>query len=293
MYPIRTLSGQEYLPPEGRCWANIREVYDRLVSDNRIWFGKSGDARPRSKTFLSEVDGATAWTWWPNEEVGHTQEAKKEIIAMMGKEDQFETPKPVRLIQRILQVSTQKDSIVLDSFAGSGTTGHAVLQQNTSDGGTRSFVLIEMEDYAETLTAERMRRAISGYGDGDSHVNALGGGFSYDELGPEIFLEDGSVNWAVGRSAVAAYLWHTETGTRLPTSAGGEDGRFLGEYLGVSYYLFAEEGKETVLDYSLLHSINNSNDPLVIYADACTLSAEFLLRHSITFKKIPRDIARF
>jgi len=166
------------------------------------------------------------------------------------------------------------------------------LKQNKSDGGNRSFILVEMEDYADSLTAERMRRVISGKAAASESMESLRSGFDYLELGAELFAEDGSLNWAVGKNAISAYVWHTETGTGLP-KADGKNQSFLGTHLGVSYYLFAEEGKTTVLDYSLLQSIDRSSSSFVIYSDACALSAEFLLRHSITFKKIPRDIARF
>ncbi|RMH45198.1 MAG: site-specific DNA-methyltransferase, partial [Gammaproteobacteria bacterium] len=163
MYEIRTPGGTEYSPPPGRCWGNIEEVFLRLVAEGRIWFGKSGKSRPRVKTYLSETSGKSAWTWWSNKECGHNQEAKKEIIEVLGHVIPFDTPKPTRLIQRILQIATDKDSLVLDSFAGSGSTGHAVLKQNAEDGGNRRFILVEMdENIAANVTAERVRRVIEG-----------------------------------------------------------------------------------------------------------------------------------
>lgn len=107
MYKIVSPSGEVFEPPPGRCWANVRSVFDALKADGRIWFGKSGTARPRVKTFLSEQQGMSAWTWWPNEEVGHNQEAKKESIALFGADNAFATPKPERLIERIVKIATQ------------------------------------------------------------------------------------------------------------------------------------------------------------------------------------------
>ncbi|MDO5656775.1 MAG: site-specific DNA-methyltransferase [Paracoccus sp. (in: a-proteobacteria)] len=162
-YKITLPSGDIISPPPGRCWSMLEPEFERLRNDNRIWFGVNGDARPRIKNFLSESAGTSAWTWWPNGEVGHNQEATKEVLRILGGDASFDYPKPVRLIRRILDLATDKDSIILDSFAGSGTTAHAVLEANKRDGGNRRFILVEMEDYADRLTAERVRRVINGY----------------------------------------------------------------------------------------------------------------------------------
>ena len=116
------------------------------------------------------------WTWWPNVEVGHNQEATKELNQVLGKTGEFETPKPERLINRILQIATDKHSIILDSFAGSGTTAHAVLNLNKKDKGNRKFILVEMEDYAENITAERVHRVMQGYGEGGECSGRYGRG---------------------------------------------------------------------------------------------------------------------
>ena len=154
-------------PPRGRYWAVSEERFKELDADDRIWWGEDGNNMPAPKTFLSEVkDGRVPQTFWDWTEVGHTQDAKKELVQIMdfnGSDDVFVTPKPRELIERVLAIATQPDSIVLDSFAGSGTTAHAVLKANARDGGDRRFVLVEMEDYADTLTAERVRRVIDGY----------------------------------------------------------------------------------------------------------------------------------
>ena len=191
MYKIKTPAGVVYEPPPGRCWANIQTAFKELVEDNQIWFGKNGDSRPRVKTFLSQVDGIPTWTWWDNTEVGHNQEGTKELNSLLGAENPFHTPKPTRLIQRIVQLTTDEDSIVLDSFAGSGTTAHAVLKSNAEQGGHRRFILIEMEDYADSLTAERVRRVINGVSTAKTSVlmEGIGGTFSYFDLGDPIVLE--------------------------------------------------------------------------------------------------------
>jgi adenine-specific DNA-methyltransferase len=154
-------------PPQGTYWRVKEEKFHRLNADGRIWWGENKDNVPRLKRFLSEVkQGVVPQTLWFYNEVGHTQDAKKELLSILNfetSEDVFITPKPSKLVERILHLATDEDSIVLDSFAGSGTTAHAVLSLNAKDGGDRSFILVECEDYADTLTAERVRRMINGY----------------------------------------------------------------------------------------------------------------------------------
>lgn len=162
-YPITTPSGRIVNPSKGRCWMTSESNFQKLVQDNRIWFGESGNNVPSLKKFLSEVkDGITSKTIWFRDEVGDNQEAKQESNQILG-QNLFDTPKPTRLLSRILELATDKDDIIMDSFAGSGTTAHAVLEQNAMDGGNRKFVLVEMEEYAKKITAERIRRVIEGY----------------------------------------------------------------------------------------------------------------------------------
>jgi adenine-specific DNA-methyltransferase len=162
-YKIQLPGGEWISPPPGRAWSTLETEYQRLKSEGRIWFGVSGNARPRVKTYLHESEGVSSWTWWTNQEVGHNQEAKKEILEILGSENAFDYPKPTRLVGRILELAAGPNALILDSFAGSGTTAHAVLKANAKDGGNRRFILVEGEDYADTLTAERVRRAIKGY----------------------------------------------------------------------------------------------------------------------------------
>jgi adenine-specific DNA-methyltransferase len=163
-YEIETPSGKKFGPPEGRHWNGLPKRYEELKKDNRFWCGEKGDSRPRLKVFLSEVQaGVVPDTWWKHEDFGNNQEAKKEINEIFGRGDVFPTPKPLRLISRIIDMATTPHSIVLDSFAGSGTTAHAVLAANKKDKGNRRFILVECEDYANAITAERVRRVINGY----------------------------------------------------------------------------------------------------------------------------------
>lgn len=164
-YVITTPTGIKYSPPTGRCWAIAESTFNNLIADKRVWFGIDGSSRPRRKNFLFESEGMTTWTWWPNKEVGHNQEATKEIGEILGNPDAFETPKPTRLIKRLLQLATDADSLILDSFAGSGTTGQAVMEMNNEeDGSSRNFILIEFDkDIANNVTAQRLSRVINGY----------------------------------------------------------------------------------------------------------------------------------
>jgi adenine-specific DNA-methyltransferase len=166
-YSITTPSGRVIQgPPAGSYWRVSKETFDELEKDNRIWWGKSGNLRPGIKRFLSEVrKGVVPQTLWSWRDVGSTRNAKQELSAIMtgeANQDLFITPKPSKLIKRILQIASDENSIVLDSFAGSGTTAHAVLDLNREDKGTRKFILVECEDYTDKITAERVRRVING-----------------------------------------------------------------------------------------------------------------------------------
>ncbi|MGB8647598.1 MAG: site-specific DNA-methyltransferase, partial [Anaerolineae bacterium] len=195
IYSITTPSGRIISgPPKGSYWRISKDRLGELDKDGRIWWGKDGNNVPAPKIYLTEVQqGVVPQTIWQFDEVGHTQEAKKEIVALLpNAAEVFNTPKPTRLIQRILQLATDKDSLVLDSFAGSGTTGHSVLKQNREDGGSRRFILVEIEpNISRDITAQRLRRVIEGSnGAADA---GLGGDFQYCTLGPTLFDAEGRI----------------------------------------------------------------------------------------------------
>ena len=200
----------------------------------------------------------------------------------------FDFPKSVGLIQELLEQATDKDSIILDSFAGSGTTAHAVLNLNKKDGGNRKFVLIEMMDYAETITAERVRRVISGYGEGKNAVEGTGGGFDFYEIGAPL-MENGVLNEDISPAKIRRYVWYMET--HLPPMEGMGEEDFLGIFQQTAYYFHYRPMGVTVLDDDYLATITEKAESYVIYADRCLLSEEFMARNHIIFKKIPRDIA--
>ena len=166
-YPITTPSGRVIQgPPTGRYWSVSEEKFKELDADGRIWWGPDGSADPNVKRFLSEVkDGVVPQTLWPWKQVGSTRHSKTELVQIFSdsEADIFVTPKPTSLLERVIELGAVENSVILDSFAGSGTTAHAVLKANAKDNGTRKFILVEGEAYADTLTAERVRRAIKGY----------------------------------------------------------------------------------------------------------------------------------
>lgn len=169
MYEIVTPSGARHRPPEGRCWGMIESEYLKLVAQGRIYYGKDGSSQPNVIRYLTELEGLVPWTWWPSSEVGHTDEARKEIQTIFGSQSVFDTPKPTRLLQRVLEIGTSplSDDLVLDFFAGSGTVGEAVYRQNQKDGGRRRFIAVQLpephtsDEFATVaeVTKERLRRA--------------------------------------------------------------------------------------------------------------------------------------
>lgn len=269
-----------------------KEIYEKGPWP-KFYFTKRGKGGIRRKTYLTNLDGRVPTNFWPFSEVGHTDEAKKELISIFGGKAPFDTPKPTRLLERMLSIATGKDSIVLDSFAGSGTTAHAVMMRNKEDGGNRKFILIELMDYAESITAERIRRVMNGYGEGKKAVEGLGGSFDYYELGEPLFNEDGTLNEAVGTDKIRAYVYYTETHQHLARQQDTDYPYLLDYHGGTGYFFYYEPDKVTTISYDILHIVPQKAEHYVIYADVCTLGKEQLAKMNIVFKKIPRDINRF
>lgn len=288
---INPITKEEIYPSESLVWRYEKETFNKLIDDNRIYFGKDGKGFPRLKLFLNEVaDGVVPSTWWSRDFAGDNQEGRRVLRNIFGQvEDDFSTPKPPSLIERVLQISSDKNSIILDSFAGSGTTAHAVLNLNKQDGGNRKFICIEMEDYAETITAERVKRVIKGYGT----TEGTGGSFDFYELGQPMFLEDGNLNELVGAEKIRQYVYYTETKTPLTPTKHKDNKHFLGKHNDTAYYFHYEQDEVTTLDHAFLATMKTKAEQYVIYADNCLLTKDFMTKHNIIFKKIPRDITRF
>ena len=202
----------------------------------------------------------------------------------------FDYPKSVALIESVVQAITKDADIILDSFAGSGTTAHAVLNMNKADGGHRKFILVEMMDYADSITAERVKRVIRGYGEGKNAVEGTGGNFSFYDLG-EPLLHGDVLNENVGVEKIREYVYFTDTKASLPESHPDEP-YFMGVHIGSAYYFYYEKQAVTTLNREFLHTVKTKADAYVIYADLCTLSEAELEKYHITFKKIPRDITK-
>lgn len=285
-YPITAPKGKIHYPPEGRCWSVMEDTYKQLLAEGRIYFGKNNNSQPNLIRYLSEVDGIVPWTWWPQDEVGHTDGAKKEIMKILGRQVHNITPKPSTLIERIIHIATGPDSIVMDSYAGSGTTAHAVMKQNAIDGGNRKFICIEMMDYADTVTAERIKRVIAGYADVDGLSQ---GTFSYYELGQPILI-NGLINESIDTELIRQYVYYSETGSTYSTSS--HEKYYLGCSDATAYYFCYEKDRTVSLNDGLLSILKPGFENYVVYADVCYIPDAYLKEHNIVFKKIPRDLGR-
>ena len=211
-------------------------------------------------------------------------------ILLSGSYAGFDTEKNVLLLQRIVDWITSDNDIILDSFAGSGTTAHAVLNMNKADGRHRKFILVEMMDYADSITAERVKRVIRGYGEGKNAVEGTGGNFSFYDLGEPLLVGD-CLNEAVAPEKIREYIWFMETKQPYAPPSGGNP-YYLGQHNDTGYYFYYEPQRVTVLDYAFLATITEKADSTIIYADRCSIAEEKLTQTGIVFKKIPRDISR-
>ncbi|MBQ3656079.1 MAG: site-specific DNA-methyltransferase [Bacteroidales bacterium] len=284
VFEIETPSGEKLLPRivKGKqsCWRwskeKVQKQYNELVFKNGKVYTKY--YRPKGITQRSLLIDAV---------YGRTETGNDDIKAIFGTKP-FDYPKPVSLIKHFISIASDKDAIILDSFAGSGTTAHAVLNLNKTDGGNRKFILVEMCDYAENITAERVRRVINGYGEKEG----TGGGFSFYELGTEIFdSKTGLLNNNADTEKIREYVWFAETHTPFcaPKST---NNYLLGTYGRADYYFYYEKNEETTLDWDFLQTITQKADQYIIYADRCLLSDSEMQQLNIVFKKIPRDIKK-
>lgn len=265
--------------PDAAHW-EIRK-YDDGVSVNgstERWFPYE-KIRQKKKEF--------GWNTWLDT-IGFNSEGTKEIKSIFG-EKVFDTPKPSSLIEWIINLMEDSNGIVLDSFVGSGATGQAVLNLNSADEGSRKFILIEMEDYAETITAERVKRVINGYSDREG----LEGSFDYYELGKPLFNEDGNINEEVGVQKIRNYVFYTETKKPLDKKRHKDNEAFMGKENDTAYYFHYKPDKTTSLDHDFLATMKTKASQYVVYADNCLLTAAYLAKNNIIFKKIPRDVSRF
>ena len=289
-YEITTPSGRKVHPPPGSSWRFNKDEVPRLLQDNRLWFGKNGKGIPRIKRFLSEVkEGIIPQSIWAHSEVGNTQEAKKETIKINDK-DIFDTPKPERLIQRILSIATNPGDLVLDSFLGSGTTCAVAHKMG------RRYIGIEMGEHAVTHCVPRLKKVIEGEQGGISKAVTWqgGGGFRFYRLGEPVFDRDGRINKAISFATLAAHVWFSETGVPL---AKQPDSPWLGEQNGTGYYLLyngilgdKRPDGGNVLTGRVLQDLPPFDGPKVVYGETSRLGQERLCGERIVFKQIPYDV---
>ncbi len=293
-YPIISPSGRLIAgPPKGRYWAKSEENFLQLVADNRVWWGKDGTAIPQEKRFLSDVrQGVVPQTFWSHEEVGHTQDAKKEVVALFP-DNVFGTPKPERLMQRILHIASNPGDLVLDSFLGSGTTAAVAHKMG------RRWIGIEMGDHAETHCKPRLDKVIAGEQGGVSEAVGWtgGGGYRYYRLGAPVFEADGHIADGIRFATLAAHIWFSETGTPF---IGAADTPMLGVHDGMAYALLyngilgdRSVSGGNVLTAALLERLRAESGwdgPMTVYGEWSKLGAARLAEAQVAFKQTPYDV---
>jgi site-specific DNA-methyltransferase (adenine-specific)/adenine-specific DNA-methyltransferase len=294
-YELKNPAGRKVFPPKGSSWRRPPAKMKELAIESRIWWGKDGNAEfPMEKKFLSEVkEGVVNQTWWPYQFAGSTRNASAEIKEIFDGQKVFDTPKPIELVKVIAAMSSDADSFILDSFAGSGTTPHAVLAMNHADGGSRRFITVEMDEaICRDVTAQRIRKAIEGYGD----TPGLGGGFRFCRLGAGLFDDAGNIAGEVHFTDLAAHVFFTETGVPIPKRA-KSDCPLLGVHHGKAVYLLfngvlgdKRPAGGNVLTHSVAQDLpahSAGKGPRVVYGEACRLGAKSLEQYGITFRQVP------
>lgn len=299
-YPITTPGGRLIDgPPGGNYWRVSEENFWAMDRDNRIWWGKDGNAIPQIKRFLSEVkQGVTPQTYWPYEDVGHTQQAKKEILTLFQREV-FLTPKPEALLQRVVSIATNPGDLVLDSFLGSGTTAAVAHKMG------RRWIGVEMGDHARTHCAARIRKVIEGEQGGISRDVSWqgGGGFRFCTLGPTVFDGAGRINPDIRYTDLARHLWFTEFRVPMaePPDTEQVGGPFLGAHDGRGLALLYNgilrdrtPGGGNVLTHAVLRLIREGagdwSGPITVYGAANRLSERTLQEAGVSFRQTPYDI---
>jgi site-specific DNA-methyltransferase (adenine-specific)/adenine-specific DNA-methyltransferase len=297
---INPNTGETIWPKKTAVWKYDAERHARHVAEGLVYWGADGKAKmPRLKRFLHEMDDVVPRSVLHYDDWGHTQLARTELLEIL-ENSPFTTPKPTKLITRLLSIGAPgKDALIMDSFAGSGTTGHAVLQLNKNDGGNRKFIQIEIDEtICEQITAERMRRVIDGYvSSKGKSVEGIGGGFRFCTLSKEpLFDEQGQIQKDVSFSELARHVFFSETGEPLPKNNNGRS-PLLGVANGTAVYLLyngilgdKRSGSGNVLTREVLHDLPEHDGPKVIYGTGCRISKDRLIRERIEFRQIPYEV---
>lgn len=290
-YKVTLPSGRVVLPSAGRHWVLPEERFQEERQAGRIYFGKDGDAMPTKKVYLKDAkQGVIARSWWTYKEVGGNQDAKREVLALFG-DSGFITPKPEKLISRVLQIATNPGDLVLDSYLGSGTTAAVSHKMG------RRWIGIEMGEHARTHCQPRLVKVIDGEQGGVSVAVGWqgGGGFRFYQLGPKVFDDQGRINPAINFEHLAAHIWFAETGTARSTRA--MKSPLLGVHNGTAYYLLYNGilGDKTLtggnmLTMKVLFGLPEHDGPKVIYGEGTNMTNDRLRSLGIKFKKTPNDI---
>ncbi|MCF7716129.1 site-specific DNA-methyltransferase [Aeromonas jandaei] len=295
IYPIFSPTGKEHWPPKGTSWRYTKDKLSELISENRIWFGATGNNVPRLKRFLNEVsDTIPATTWWDYAESGHNDEARREAKLLQDDDNLFSTPKPERILKKIITMGSNPGDLVLDSFLGSGTTAAVAHKMG------RRYIGIEMGEHAKTHCIPRLQKVIEGEQGGISQSVEWqgGGGFGFYTLHPEpVFQANGQIRPDIKFEPLAAYIWHMETGVG---SSQTMDSPLLGVYNGIAYYLLYNgilgdrrpQGGNVLTRPILawLQAEYPHDGPKVIYGESIRIGEERLAQANVTFKQIPYDV---
>jgi adenine-specific DNA-methyltransferase len=279
-YAIVAPDGSKIHPPGERgksfwLWSKDKVINER--DQLKFEKNKKGQWRVYKKVYAS--DELVPSTLLKKEVVGGNTNATAEIKQIFSTKA-FEHAKPASLISYLLSKVGDENAIILDSFAGSGTTGHAVLDLNKNDRGNRKFILVEMEDYAKDITAERLKRAITKYDYND--------GFEFCELDKPLFNEYGQIDEQCSFDQLATYIYFTETQTNIDTKKLSEN--FIGDYNGTSYYLIFDGRGKNVLNKHFVKKITKDPNKKIVYADKCLVDEDSLEKYGIVFKQIPYEV---
>jgi len=296
---INPNTGLEHWPPQGRHWRITEDKFLAALADNRIIWGKNGKSRPQIKRFKSDAitKGTNPFTIWSD--VSTATDATRELMNLFDGKKEFDTPKPVGLLKRIISLSCDNNSLILDSFAGSGTTAQATLELNKEDGGNRKFILVEMEDYADKITAERVRRVIKGVPNSKNELvkSGLGGTFSYFNLGNPIETEAIlKGNNLPSYLELARYVYYTATGEEFDESKLDESKKFVGTSSHFDVYMYykpdIEYLKQTALTLNIARELrsNAGVKPLLVFAPTKYVETGELEELKIDFCQLPFEI---
>ncbi len=298
IYPITLPSGRVVTPPKNRSWQKTKEDFDKMIKEHKIWFGKEGNSVPAIKRFLTDVkQGATSLTVWLHQSVGHNQDAKRETMAFNSNEV-FATPKPEKLIQRILHLATKPGDLVLDSFLGSGTTAAVAHKMQ------RRWIGIEMGEHAKTHCIPRLQKVIEGEQGGISTAEEWkgGGGFYFMTLGNPIFDDEGNINPQLDFAALAAHIWFYETKT--PLAKAQTQKTFLGEHNNIGYALLyngiikdkSKKGDNALTNKTLKiirdAAPKNFAKKIIVYGNICRLQNICLQNENLEFRQIPFSLKK-